>query len=98
MIRIRFLPLAEIEFLHEIEFYSATRAGTGKRFVAAVESAVSRAAHHPFGGAPTHKNTRSMLVKGFPFSVIYRASPKEILVVAIAPHRKQANYWTARVQ
>jgi toxin ParE1/3/4 len=39
-----------------------------------------------------------MLVKGFPFSVVYRASDNELLVVAIAPHRKQPYYWTSRIR
>ena len=39
-----------------------------------------------------------MLVKGFPSSVVYRASEKEFLVVAIAPHRKQPHYWQSRLR
>lgn len=39
-----------------------------------------------------------MLVKGFPFSVVYRASELELLVVAIAPHRKRPYYWASRIK
>lgn len=39
-----------------------------------------------------------MLVKGFPFSVVYRASEKDLLVVAVAPHRKRPHYWVPRVE
>jgi hypothetical protein len=49
------------------------------------------------GGAPSHNGTRSVLVKGFPFSVIYRASEAELLVVAVAPHRRRPGYWLARI-
>jgi hypothetical protein len=38
-----------------------------------------------------------MGVKGFPFSVVYRASEAEVLVVAIAPHKKRPFYWQSRV-
>jgi hypothetical protein len=38
-----------------------------------------------------------MLVKGFPFSVVYRPSAEGVLVVAIAPHRKRPQYWASRV-
>jgi len=38
-----------------------------------------------------------MLVKGFPFSVVYRASEIELLVVAVAPHRRRPGYWLQRV-
>jgi toxin ParE1/3/4 len=98
VIKVRFLPAAEIELLKEVTYYSKARTGTGVRFQAAIEAAVSRAATHPLGGAPSFKETRSVLVKGFPFSVVYRPSEQELLVVAIAPHRKRPQYWASRVE
>lgn len=97
MIRVRFLPAAELELLTEVAYYSKARAGTGLRFQAAVQAAVSRASTHPLGGAPSFRETRSILVKGFPFSVVYRLSMQELLVVAIAPHRKRPQYWASRI-
>ena len=84
--------------LREVAYYSKARAGAGTRFNEAVRQAVLRAVHHPHGGAPSFGETRTMLVKGFPFSVVYRASDDEILVVAIAPHRKRPYYWQTRVR
>jgi toxin ParE1/3/4 len=98
VIKVRFLPAAEIELLKEVAYYSQARTGTGIRFQAAIEAAVSRAATHPLGGAPSFKETRSLLVKGFPFSVVYRTSQQELLVIAIAPHRKRPQYWATRVE
>ena len=98
MTKVRFLPAAELELLREVAYYSKARSGTGVRFNEAVRQAVLRAVHHPHGGAPSFKETRTVLVKGFPFSVVYRASDKELLVVAIAPHRKQPYYWASRVR
>ncbi len=97
MIPVRVLPQAEAELLHEVEYYSSARSGTGIRFQAAIEAAIERAARHPLGGAPSPRGTRSVLVKGFPFSVVYRADEKELLVVAIAPHRRRPGYWLARI-
>jgi toxin ParE1/3/4 len=97
VIKVRFLPAAEIELLNEVAYYSKARTGTGLRFQAAVQTAVSRAAAHPLGGALSFKETRSTLVKGFPFNVVYRLSKNELLVVAIAPHRKRPQYWALRI-
>ena len=83
--------------MHEVEYYSRARAGAGIRFQAAVEASLERAARHPMGGVPSPMATRSVLVKGFPFSVVYRATEAELLVVAIAPHRRQPNYWMKRI-
>ena len=97
MIPVRVLPQAEAELLHEVEYYSNAQTGTGIRFQAAVEASIERAARHPLGGAPSPKGTRSVLVKGFPFSIVYRADDKELLVVAIAPHRRRPGYWLPRI-
>jgi toxin ParE1/3/4 len=94
---VRFLPQAEAELLHEVEFYSHARSGTGVRFQAAVESSIDRAVRHPLGGAQSPGGTRSVLVKGFPFSVVYRADERVLLIVAIAPHRRRPGYWMPRV-
>ena len=98
MTAVRFLPAAEIELLREVAYYSKAQSGAGVRFQAAVEAALVRVSHHPLGGAPSFKETRSVLVKGFPFSVVYRASEREVLVVAVAPHRKRPQYWLGRVE
>ena len=97
MTAVRFLPAAELELLREVAYYAEVRNGTGVRFQASVEAAVSLAARHPLGGAPSFRETRSVLVKGFPFSVIYRASAQELLIVAVAPHRKDPGDWATRV-
>lgn len=96
--KVGFLPAAEIEFLREVVYYSKARSGAGLRFQLAVQAAASRIATHPMSGAPSFKGTRSTLVKGFPFSVVYRPSPGEILIVAVAPHRKRPYYWAARIE
>lgn len=95
--KLRFLPEAELELLREVAYYSKSRSGSGVRFQAAVEAAAKMALAHPLGGAPSYKVTRSFLIKGFPFSLVYRAADSEVLVVAVAPHRKRPHYWAARV-
>ena len=96
MTLVRFLAQAEAELLHEVEYYSA-RVGGGIRFQTAIEASIERATRHPLGGAPSASGTRSVLVKGYPFSVVYRITEAELLIVAIAPHRRRPGYWLSRV-
>ena len=96
--KVRFLPAAEIEFIKEIAYYSKARPGSAAKFEASVEEATQMAMRHPQGGAPSYKETRVFRVKGFPFSLVYRASEHEVLVVAIAPHSKKPNYWGSRIE
>lgn len=93
----RFLPAAEAELLKEVAHYSAAGRGLGVRFERAVEGAVRMAVANPDGGIPSSTGTRSRLVKGFPFSVVYRASSTEILIVAVVHHRRKPGYWLSRI-
>ncbi len=94
--KFRFLEPAQAEFLEGIAHYTTLQAGLGVRFQEAVSLAVRQAVEQPDHGAPRSKNTRRRLVKGFPFSVIYRANPTEVVIVAIAHQRKRADYWAKR--
>ena len=96
--KVRFLPAAEIEFLRELAYYSKARPGSAAKFETSVEAAAQMAVRHSQGGAPSYKGTRAFRVKGFPFSLVYRASEHEVLVVAIAPHSKKPNYWASRIE
>jgi len=93
----RFLPPAQAELLEGIAYYAAIEAALGQRFEQAMASAVRHAVSHPERGARRSKNTRRWLVKGFPFSVIYRASPQEVVIVAVAHQRKLPGYWAQRI-
>ncbi len=97
MTRVRFLPDAEAEFLHEIEYYSRARKGFGVKFKDAVREAANRAAIRPEAGAPSLGGTHKFRVKGFPFNLYYRHGPEEVLVVALAPDSKRPGYWLARI-
>lgn len=98
MIKFRFLPDAEVELLKEVAYFSAAETGLGVKFQHAVEAAVNMAVANPAGGAPSIGGTRRRLVKGFPFSVVYRASGTEILVVAVVHHRRRPDYWVNRIE
>ena len=97
MILPRFLPAAEAELLKEVAYYSKARERLGVKFAHAVEIAVRNVLANPVGGVPSAKGTRSRIVKGFPFSVVYRVSDLELLVVAVMHHRRDPGYWTARI-
>ena len=97
MTSVRFLPQAQAEPLHEVEYYSKSISGTSIRFQAAVEASPERVVRHPLGGATSPNGTRSVLAKGFPFSISYRATDIELLVVAVAAHRRRPGYWMQRI-
>ena len=96
MNRARFLAAARLEFLAEVIYYNDATPGLGQRFTAAVEDALLRALKFPMAGSPAAANTRRMIVKDFPFSLVYRPENSGIVVIALAHHARRPHYWKSR--
>ena len=94
----RFLAAARQELLDEIRYYGAAQEGLGVRFEKAVAAAVRRAVANPEHGTATSKRTRRMLVKGFPFGIVYRVTDETVLIVAVADSRRRPEYWAERIE
>jgi hypothetical protein len=94
----RFLAAARLEHLAEVAYYSEIEHGLGLRFTDAVEEAMSRALAFPLAGSPFGSGTRRVLLKDFPFSLIYRPERNGILVIAVAPQAMRPGYWRSRVR
>lgn len=87
---------ARAELLRETLYYERHRVGAGKRFREAVAAALNLIRRFPAAGVNGPAGTRKARVKGFPFTVVYRDDPSEIIVFAIAHDRKMPGYWIAR--
>ena len=98
MNRARFIAAARLEFLAEVIYYGEAEAELGTRFTTAVEEAAVRALAFPLSGSPFRPNTRRVLVKGFPFSLVYRPEPEGIVIFAVAHHARRPYYWQSRVR
>ena len=98
MTRARFVAEARLEFLAEVIYYNEAQRGLGERFTAAVEEAAARALVFPLAGSPSRASTRRVIVKGFPFSIVYRPEADGIVVFALAHHARQPYYWRSRVR
>jgi plasmid stabilization system protein ParE len=94
--RLRLDSAARAELLHETSYYEATRPGTGRRFREAVDGAFSRIKRAPDTGKPDEEGCRRLRVMGFPFSVVYREEPTEIVVYAVRPDARAPGYWQRR--
>jgi len=95
--RLRFVAPARAEFLAEVAYYNQVAPGQGARFSAAVEEAAARALSFPLSGSPSEPNVRRVIVKDFPFSVVYRPETDGIVVFAVAHHSRRPGYWRSRV-
>jgi len=76
---VRFLEEAQDEFLEQISYYEEHQKGLGDRFRESVEAATALASAHPKLGSPWKLRTRRVFPKGFPFSLVYRIEPAELV-------------------
>jgi toxin ParE1/3/4 len=88
---------AETELDHAVGYYESCREGLGIEFAEEVYRAVSLATDFPEAGSPCSKNTRRLLVRRFPFGVIYRVKGQMVQVIAVADLRQRPSYWRDRV-
>ena len=93
----RFVAPAREEFLAEVAYYDQVKPGQGARFAAAVEEATARALAFPLSGSPSEQSVRRVIVKHFPFSIVYRPETDGIVVFAVTHHSRLPEYWRHRV-
>jgi len=64
----------------------------------AVEAAVNELREYPLIGVPLTRYVRKRVLTAFKYSILYVATPNEIIIVAIAPHKRRPGYWRKRLR
>jgi hypothetical protein len=96
--RARFVAAARLELLAEVLRYNEAEPGLGERFASSVEEALLRTLAFPMAGSPAAVKTRRVIVKRFPFSLVYRPEAEGVTVFALAHHARRPNYWKSRTK
>lgn len=97
MKKVEFITAAREEFLAEVAYYNNAQAGLGIRFSAAIEKTAALTLAFPEVGSPSTAGTRRVVVKDFPFSLIYKSIGENIVIFAVAHQSRRPGYWNARV-
>ena len=92
----QFHPKARAELERSALFYDEKFPGLGLEFAAEVQSAVAFAYSHPEAGALVADDFRRVIVRRFPYSVVYRTQGERLYIIAVAHQRRQPNYWSDR--
>ncbi len=96
MIRVRFVEPARLEVLAKVDYYHRVNPGLGTKFLQAVEDATARALAYPLAGSPAQHRTRRVLLRDFPFALVYRSDEQGITIYALAHHSRRPGYWRSR--
>jgi toxin ParE1/3/4 len=100
-VTLRILDEAREELRQSAHWYEDKRSGLGDDFLDAVQNAFELIEQHPkrFKRLKTKdpdREIRRLLLKRFPFLIVYEILPEEILVVAVAHGKRKPNYWENR--
>lgn len=95
--RYRYLTAAELDQIEAAYFYESREPGLGAEFVEDLDQTIKRILDHPRAGSRGPRNTRKSLMERFPYSVVYRIDPEEILIIALQHHSRDPRRWQERV-
>lgn len=95
--RLRFLPEAESDLEQAAEYYLSE---ADARIAAEFCQEVRRVAHlvldRPGIGHRVGRDARAFTLTRFPCDLIYRITREDVVVVAIAHHRRRPGHWRGR--
>jgi plasmid stabilization system protein ParE len=96
--RVLFRPDARAEVLEAQAWYESRASGLGMEFARSVDAAVASAVRTPESFALVTGSCRRILLRRFPFSLVYRVRGDEFLVVAVFHHRRNPITLTRRIE
>jgi len=101
--RVEFAPAAREELDAAADRYELEYAGRGVRFYAAVERTAELLMAFPTAG-PAYPDVRPelgirrVIVRGFPFVLVYRVLGDAVRIDAVAHMHRRPAYWVRRVR
>ena len=93
---VEFHPLAADEAKAAERWYRERNETASARFQRELDRAVDLISERPNTGSPYLGNTRRVLLRRFPFFVVYRVRGDNVQIVAVAHARRRPGYWRAR--
>jgi len=94
---VRFLNPAEQELLDTARYYELQAPGLGDDFLDKIHSAVRDIAENPEAWPVLCFEIRRRRIHRFPYGLLYRVEPDEIVVLATMHLRRHPLYWINRI-
>jgi len=92
-----FRPEARIEALEAQAWYENRSRGLGLKFARELDDSIQSALRNSLANQAIEGTCRRVLMRRFPYSVIYRPDAKGILIVAVFHHHRQPDTWLKRL-
>lgn len=90
-------PEAESDLREAAEYYRERAGATiTQAFFGDFEHSMSLLLEHPLLGAPCLQDKRRLVMRRFPYSIVYAIAAQEIQVMAVAHQSRRPGYWRKR--
>ncbi len=93
---VRFLRPAEVEMLDAAKYYELQATGLGDDFLDKIDAAIQDIGANPERWPIVRANVRRRLVHRFPYALLYRVDPNEIVIQATMHLHRRPDYWIDR--
>jgi plasmid stabilization system protein ParE len=97
MMRARFLRPAKTEADEAVAYFDEQQNGLGDRFERDLLDTIEFVREYPLSGKPLTKYIRRFRLRAFRYNVVYAVDGDEIVIVAVAHHRRRPGYWRGRL-
>lgn len=94
---LRFHPEARLEFRGSIQWYREQSPRAAVDFRLEVAAGIGEIQDAPKRWPEYLYGTRRLVLKRFPFSIIYLNQPSEVTLIAVAHSKRKPGYWKRRV-
>jgi len=94
---LQFHPEAEEEYLTSLAWYRERSLSAATNFQRQFQQAVSRIQKTPQRWPQYFGVCQRYILHQFPFSIVYRNFPSQILVLAVAHAHRRPGYWRDRI-
>ena len=84
---------AELDITESFNWYRERSADAADAFGREVVEGIERIARTPFTWKEDDQGNRRIVLRRFPFSVVYEVTHEAVIVMAVAHHRKLPRYW-----
>jgi len=95
---LRFGAAAKHELIEAAEFYDLQYRGLGDAFLDEVNRFVSLLVENPRMGRRVRIDRRSVILRRFPYRLVYTLDDIGIRIIAVAHQRQRPGYWGERVE
>jgi plasmid stabilization system protein ParE len=97
-------PRARVELAEILEYYAAQQPGLDAQFLAEFEHAALRLGQFPKIGSvagglvSSDRRSRRLMMRRFPYLLIYSLAPASVTIVAIAHQSRRPGFWQNRIE